>query len=76
MVHGDIAGSFRMHPLGPVVVIAAIMAVVYLPFAIVKPSVGEVSGSRNNRWWMWSFVGVILLAWMINLGRHFGLLGW
>jgi hypothetical protein len=74
MLHGDIGGSFRMHPLGPVVVIGAVMSVVYLPWAIMGRKELEAGGIR--RWIMWGLVGVVLVAWMISLGRHFGYIGW
>jgi hypothetical protein len=83
MLRGDIVGSFRAHPLGPIIVLAAFLAVIAIPITLLKGRSGKaddteiheerVAGRRNLSLIL---IGLIILAWIINIARAFGLISW
>jgi hypothetical protein len=70
MLHGDLAGSFRAHPLGPFLVIGAFFAVLHLPIALLKVDHPHAK-TIDRRWSSWLILGLLALSWAINLARFF-----
>lgn len=77
---GDIAGGFRSHPLGPVVLMVSIFIVLASPFALMRKSQDEETISHRkmnfSRILTYAVFVVIVLAWIISLLRHFGCISW
>jgi len=82
MLHGDVVGSFRAHPIGPLFILAAIAAIVWAPFVLLIPErIPDNRERQTERSRAGGRIGpiillVLLATWAINLVRHFGLVNW
>ena len=82
MVRGNLAESFHVHPLGPLLTLVMLLVIpVSIRNLLVKESEKPVQSSLQSttdagRWMLWVLLGLLIAAWMISLARHFGLIVW
>ena len=81
VVRGRVVEGFRLHPLAPLLVLLMIISIPISIWKIATP-VTEMTDSQIERTESrskirgWIIVVLVLLAWLITLGRHFGFIGW
>lgn len=83
MLRGDFVGSFHAHPLGPIIVLSAFVAVLAVPIILLTRSNrgSENPGNTDERGSGRKASSIILIsliaiAWATNLARAFGLILW
>ena len=83
MLRGDFVGSFHAHPLGPIIVLSAFIAVLAVPIILLTRSnrrsenPGNTDERRSGRKaFSIILISLIAIAWAINLARAFGLVLW
>jgi len=77
MVRGDIAPSFKSHPLGPIFITGLILAVPWSIYSFFRKEKDEKTGkSHFGRYSFAIVIGLVLIGWIINLARHFDLIRW
>jgi len=77
-VRGDFAGSFRAHPLGPLLVVCMFFAIPLTFFVFLKPEKksGPPAVLMTGKTLSIIIAALALLSWIINLARHFHIIGW
>jgi hypothetical protein len=83
MLRGDFIGSFHAHPLGPIIVLSALVAVLAVPIILLTRGNrgSEYTGKTDERGagrkvFSIILISLIVLAWIINIARAFGLILW
>jgi len=74
MLHGDFIGSFRIHPLGPLLVIGLALIVPGSLWMLFRKESGN--GPVSTRAFTYVIIVLILLSWTVNLVRHFKIIDW
>lgn len=79
-LRGDLAGGFRAHPLGPVLVAGAVAAVVWALGCLLRRDRQPIQAGDPIRRSHLPIGALLLLvvfaAWAVSLARHFGIISW
>jgi len=77
---GNIGGSFRAHPLGPVFAMIMVLAIPYCLWILLSPEKQEIKSEEKpvptNRKTTIVILVVLLMAWAVSLMRHFQIINW
>ncbi len=74
IMRGDLAGSFRIHPLGPVLILGLVHMVPVWVWILFRKD--DDAGPVSTKAFTIALIALVLLSWAINLVRHFKFIEW